>query len=61
MRWLDAAATAQALPWAALLDELAAVCREHRAGKIDCPPRLVLPLPGDATLLVMPAISASGA
>ncbi len=58
MRWLDAAATAQALPWAALLDELAAVCREHRAGKIHCPPRLVLPLPGDATLLVMPAISA---
>ena len=56
-RPLDAEATAQHLPWAALLAEIAAVCREHRAGLIACPPRLVLPLPAGGTLLVMPAIS----
>ncbi|MDN3922833.1 delta(1)-pyrroline-2-carboxylate reductase family protein [Roseateles violae] len=59
MRVLDAAATAAALPWAPLLAEIAAVCREHAAGNIDCPPRLVLPLPEDGTLLVMPARSAA--
>jgi ornithine cyclodeaminase/alanine dehydrogenase-like protein (mu-crystallin family) len=56
MRVLDASATAQALPWAPLLGELVVVCREHRAGRIDCPPRMVLPLAADGTLLVMPAI-----
>lgn len=57
MQILDAAATAQALPWDALLEELAQVCREHRAGLIACPPRMVLPLASGGTLLVMPAIS----
>jgi len=56
MQILDAAATARALPWDALLDELAQVCREHQAGSIQCPPRLVLPLAEDGTLLVMPAL-----
>lgn len=59
MRVLDAAATAQALPWAALLAALEDVCRDHAAGLIDCPPRLVLPLAAGGTLLVMPALSAT--
>ena len=57
MRVLDAAATALALPWMALLSALEAVCHDHAAGLINCPPRLVLPLAAGATLLVMPAIS----
>lgn len=57
MRVLDAAATAQALPWAALLVALEDVCRDHAAGLIDCPPRLVLSQAAGGSLLVMPAIS----
>jgi len=57
MRVLDAAATAQALPWAALLLALEDVCRDHAAGLIGCPPRMVLPLAAGGSLLVMPAIS----
>lgn len=57
MRILDAAATAAALPWAPLVEAIAAVCREHRAGRVECPPRLLLPLAADGTLLVMPARS----
>lgn len=57
MQMLDAQATARALPWEALLTELEAVCREHRRGVVQCPPRMVLPLSDDGSLLVMPAIS----
>lgn len=56
LQTLDAEATAAALPWSALLDEIAVVCREHREGAVQCPPRLVLPLPEDGSLLVMPAL-----
>lgn len=59
MRLLDDRATARALPWEALLAELEAVCREHRSGALQCPPRLVLPLAEDGSLLVMPALSPS--
>ncbi|HEX2012178.1 MAG TPA: delta(1)-pyrroline-2-carboxylate reductase family protein [Roseateles sp.] len=59
MQMLDAEATAAALPWDALLDEIAAVCREHRSGGIQCPPRMALPLAQDGSLLLMPALSAS--
>lgn len=59
MQLLDAAATAAALPWQALLDEIAAVCREHRAGRLHCPPRIVLPLGEDGSLLLMPCLSDS--
>lgn len=59
MRVLDAVATAQALPWAALMDELDAVCRENRAGRIQCPPRQALPLEQDGVLLMMPCLSAN--
>lgn len=59
MRILDAAATAAALPWAPLAAAIEAVCREHRAGRVECPPRIVLPLAADGTLLAMPAASAA--
>ena len=58
MQWLDAKATREALPWQALLSELEAVCREHAAGAIQCPPRMVVPMLDAGTLLLMPAISA---
>ena len=45
------------MPWAALLSALEAVCRDHAAGLIDCPPRMVLPLAAGGTLLLMPAVS----
>lgn len=54
---LDAEATRAALPWAALLSELETVCREHVAGLVFCPTRMVVPLGGAGTLLVMPAVS----
>ncbi|MBT9501757.1 MAG: delta(1)-pyrroline-2-carboxylate reductase family protein [Burkholderiaceae bacterium] len=54
---LDAGATREALPWAALLEEVATVCREQVAGLIFCPTRLVVPLGEAGTLLVMPAVS----
>nr|WP_316639951.1 delta(1)-pyrroline-2-carboxylate reductase family protein [uncultured Roseateles sp.] len=57
MRTLDAEATRAALPWAALLAELETVCREHAAGLVVCPTRLVVPLGAAGTLLVMPAVS----
>lgn len=57
MQWLDANATREALPWQALLSELALVCREHVAGAIQCPPRMVVPMLDAGTLLLMPAIS----
>lgn len=57
MQWLDANATREALPWQALLSELELVCREHVAGAIQCPPRMVVPMLDAGTLLLMPAIS----
>jgi 1-piperideine-2-carboxylate/1-pyrroline-2-carboxylate reductase [NAD(P)H] len=59
MRLLDAAATAQALPWEGLLAALEQVCREHREGRIQSPPRQVLALPQDGSLLLMPCFSDS--
>jgi len=57
MLMLDARATRDALPWSALLAELGAVCREHAAGLVVCPTRMVVPLGAVGTLLVMPAVS----
>ncbi|UXH77263.1 delta(1)-pyrroline-2-carboxylate reductase family protein [Roseateles amylovorans] len=56
---LDGAATARALPWSLLMEEIAQVCREHREGRLTCPPRQVLPLAQDGVLLVMPCLSDS--
>lgn len=57
MRVLDAAATARALPWALLMEEVALVCRENRDGRLTCPPRHSLALQQDGVLLVMPCLS----
>ena len=54
MRMLDAAATAQALPWSALVDALRAMMLRRKAGRTAAPERLAVPLAG-GTLLVMPA------
>ncbi len=49
---LDASQTAARLPWAALIDEIAALLRD---ATVHVPPRLVQPLPGGGSLFVMPA------
>lgn len=59
MQVLDARATARALPWEPLMEEIAQVCREHREGRLVCPPRQSLPLAQDGVLLVMPCLSDS--
>lgn len=51
-RLLDAAATARALPWVALADEMAALLRDD---SVSVPARCVLPLPAGGNLFVMPA------
>jgi ornithine cyclodeaminase len=51
-RTLDADATAAALPFAALADELAALLAD---ASVTVPARLVQPLPGGGSLFVMPA------
>lgn len=48
----NADATAQHLPWVALADEVAALLADPA---VHVPPRSVLPLPGSASLFVMPA------
>lgn len=52
---LDAAATAAALPYTALADAIEALLRDDT---VIVPPRLVQPLPGGASLFVMPAADA---
>lgn len=52
--FLDAAATAAALPWAGLVDALRAMLERKAAGRTSAPERLALPLPG-GMLLAMPA------
>lgn len=53
---LSAAATAACLPYPALADELAALLTDSA---VTVPPRLVQPLPGGASLFVMPANDAT--
>lgn len=54
LRILDAAGTAQALPYPALVDALRAMLLRRHAGGTTSPERLALALPG-GTLLAMPA------
>ncbi|ANH74320.1 ornithine cyclodeaminase/mu-crystallin family protein [Ralstonia insidiosa] len=58
LQTLDAAATAVRLPYAALADAIAQVLRDARAGKAQAPARLVMPVPGPGSLLLMPASNA---
>ena len=55
---LDAATTAARLPYAALADAIAQVLREARAGRAQAPARLVMPVAGGGSLLLMPASNA---
>jgi len=57
MRILDARATAEALPWPALIAALDATIRDSNAGLAGCPPRISMPLTEHAVWLLMPARS----
>lgn len=58
LQTLDASATAACLPYAALADAIAQVLRDARAGRAQAPARLVMPVPGPGSLLLMPASNA---
>jgi ornithine cyclodeaminase len=55
MQNLDAGETASRLPYAALADAIREVALARSSGVVQAPPRLALPLPNGAVLLVMPA------
>ena len=55
MHILDAAATARALPWPALLQALQTTLADDAAGRVQAPPRWVLPLAPGTAWFVMPA------
>jgi 1-piperideine-2-carboxylate/1-pyrroline-2-carboxylate reductase [NAD(P)H] len=55
MKILDAAQTAQALPYPVLVDALKEVLLDVRRGMVTAPPRQAIALGGGATLLLMPA------
>jgi ornithine cyclodeaminase len=55
MQNLDAGETASRLPYAALADTIREVALARSSGVVQAPPRLALPLPNGAVLLVMPA------
>jgi 1-piperideine-2-carboxylate/1-pyrroline-2-carboxylate reductase [NAD(P)H] len=52
---LNAAQTAAALPFAALVKAIAQASRELDSGAINAPERLVVPIDADSVLLCMPA------
>jgi len=58
LQTLDAATTAARLPYAALADTVAQVLRDARAGRAYAPARLVMPVSGPGSLLLMPAANA---
>jgi ornithine cyclodeaminase len=55
MEAFDASETAARLPYAALADAIREVALARPSGAVHAPPRLALPLPNRAFLLVMPA------
>lgn len=55
MKVLGAEETANRLPYPALADAIREVALSRSSGAVQAPPRLALPLPGGAVLLVMPA------
>jgi len=55
MQHLDAGETAARLPYAALADAIGEVALARSSATVQAPPRLTLPLPDGAVLLVMPA------
>ncbi|MCS7067948.1 MAG: delta(1)-pyrroline-2-carboxylate reductase family protein [Meiothermus sp.] len=59
MRILSAEETAALLPYPALAKSVVEVLADHARGQTVAPERLVVPLPGGATLLLMPAADPS--
>ncbi len=57
MQILDATATAEALPWPALIAALEATINDTQAGRVLAPTRQSLPLTAEAVWLIMPATS----
>ena len=57
MKILDAAATASALGWPALVAAIETIIRDSNAGQASAPPRVGVPLGDDAVWLLMPAVS----
>jgi 1-piperideine-2-carboxylate/1-pyrroline-2-carboxylate reductase [NAD(P)H] len=57
-RIFDAEETAARLPYPDLADSIRDVALARSSGTVGAPPRLALPLPGGAVLLVMPAADA---
>lgn len=57
MHILDPRQTAQALPYAALVDALARATQELADGRIRAPERQVVPIDAASVLLGMPAIA----
>ena len=57
MRIFDAAATARALDWPALIAAVEAIIRDHGNGLASAPSRVGVPLGDDAVWLLMPAVS----
>ena len=55
METFDATGTAARLPYPALADAIREVALARSSNAVQAPPRLALPLPGRAVLLVMPA------
>lgn len=55
MQVLDAAATAAALPWGALVDTIARTLDDAGAGRVQAPERWVLPLAPGTSWFLMPA------
>lgn len=58
MKILDAAQTAEALPYAKLVGSIEQAAREMAAGSINAPERQVVPIDATSVLLSMPAIGA---
>lgn len=59
VRYLDDRSTEARLPYPALVEVLREVLASKRSGEAHAPPRLIVPLGGGASLLVMPAADAS--
>src|SRR5437868_1071606 len=55
MELLTADKTRALLPYVTLAEQIEGVLRDRRAGLVYAPPRLSMPMPGGATLLLMPA------
>ncbi len=58
MKFFDPAETAERLPYVRLVDAIEEIAIAADSGEIQAPPRMVLPLPNDSFLLVMPASDA---